>query len=183
MDSRSRLNELLPLIYDQLRFYASRVLEGEAEGVTLQTTDVVHEVYLRLSQLREIQWESDKEIKRTAIGIMRRVLIDAARVRKAQKRTGPGKKLYIGTDIHEVADHWPGDKQESAIDLLDLDSALDRFAEFDPRKAEVVQMRYFGGLSIEEIAHLLDVSPATVKRDWVIAKAWLFRELHSDDKR
>lgn len=181
MDSRTRLNELLPLIYDQLRAYASRVLEGEPEGLTLQTTEVVHEVYLRLSQLREICWESDKEIKRTAIGIMRRVLIDNARTRKAQKRTVPGKKLSIGTDIHEVPDRWFGSVQQSAIDLLDLDSALDRFAEVDPRKAEIVQMRYFGGLGIEDIANLLDVSPATVKRDWVIAKAWLFRELHVDD--
>lgn len=183
MDSRTRLNELLPLIYDQLRAYASRVLEGEPEGLTLQTTEVVHEVYLRLSQLREICWESDNEIKRTAIGIMRRVLIDNARTRKAQKRTVPGKKLSIGTDIHEVPDRWLGSVQQSAIDLLDLDSALDRFAEVDPRKAEIVQMRYFGGLAIEDIANLLDLSPATVKRDWVIAKAWLFRELHVDDNK
>lgn len=103
-DPKQRLNELLPLVYDQLRAYASRALNDEPMGLTLQTTDLVHEVYLRLSQLREIRWSSDQEMMRTSIGVMRRVLVDHARARKSKKRLAPGPKLAIGTNVDDVHD-------------------------------------------------------------------------------
>jgi len=147
-------------------------------GLTLQTTDLVHEVYLRLSQLREIQWNSDHELMRAAVGVMRRVLVDHARARRSAKRSASGLRLSLQEQL-DVTDSQP-DGPDSVIDLLDLDSALVRLSEVDQRKAEVVQMRYFGGFTIEEIAGLLEVSEATVKRDWMLAKAWLYRELHGD---
>ena len=176
--TRIRLDELLPLVYDQLRVYASRVLRDEPTGLTLQTTDLVHEVYLRLSQLKEIRWNNDNELMRAAVGVMRRVLVDHARARRAGKRSAGGHKLSI-QDHLDVADPQPM-ANDTLVDLLDLDSALVQLAEVDERKAEVVQMRYFGGFSIDEVAELLEVSAATVKRDWLLAKAWLYRELHGD---
>lgn len=178
-DPQQRLNELLPLVYDQLRDYASRALNDEPIGLTLQTTDLVHEIYLRLSQLREIRWNSDQEMMRTSIGIMRRVLVDHARTRRSLKRTAPGQRLVIGTTAGDIRDQ-KSEESGKALDLLELDKALERFAEMDARKAEVVQMRYFGGLSIEEVAKVMEISPATVKRDWLVAKAWLFRELNGE---
>lgn len=178
-DPKLRLNELLPLVYDQLRAYASRALNDEPNGLTLQTTDLVHEVYLRLSQLKEIRWNSDQEMLRTSIGIMRRVLVDHARSRRSLKRSAPGPKLVIGSNVDDVHDQNNA-ILDSALDILELDDALDRFANIDARKAEVVQMRYFGGLSIDEIAQAMEISPATVKRDWLLAKAWLFRELYGE---
>jgi RNA polymerase sigma factor (TIGR02999 family) len=178
-DPKQRLNELLPLVYDQLRAYASRALNDEPGGLTLQTTDLVHEVYLRLSQLREIRWDSDQEMMRTSVGIMRRVLVDHARARRSLKRTAPGQKMVIGTHLDDVSDS----KDVAAgmsLDILQLDEALDKFASIDPRKAEVVQMRYFGGLSIDEVAKVMEISTATVKRDWLLAKAWLYRELYGE---
>lgn len=176
--TRIRLDELLPLVYDQLRVYASKCLRDEPLGLTLQTTDLVHEVYLRLSQLKEIQWNSDNELLRAAVGVMRRVLVDHARARRSAKRSATGHRLSLQDQL-EFADSQSGGPG-SVIDLLDLDNALVRLAEVDERKAEVVQMRYFGGFSIEEVAGLLEVSEATVKRDWMLAKAWLYRELHGD---
>lgn len=178
-DPKQRLNELLPLVYDQLRAYASRALGDEPVGLTLQTTDLVHEVYLRLSQLREVHWNSDQEMLRTSIGIMRRVLVDHARARKSLKRSAPGQKLVIGAHVDDVHDQNQN-SMGSTLDILELDEALDKFASVDSRKAEVVQMRYFGGLSIEEVANVLDISVATVKRDWLLAKAWLYRELYGE---
>lgn len=178
-DPQQRLNELLPLVYDQLRDYASRALNDEPNGLTLQTTDLVHEVYLRLSQLREIRWDSDQEMMRTSIGIMRRVLVDHARTRRSLKRTAPGQRLIIGATVDDIRDQ-KSDESGKGLDLLELDAALEKFAEIDARKAEVVQMRYFGGLSIEEVAKVMEISAATVKRDWLMAKAWLYRELNGE---
>lgn len=178
--TRIRLDELLPLVYDQLRVYASRCLRDEPSGLTLQTTDLVHEVYIRLSQLTEIRWNSDNELMRAAVGVMRRVLVDHARSRRAAKRSAGGPRLTLHDQMDVADSSAPG--KDSAVDLLDLDSALARLAEVDERKAEVVQMRYFGGFSIEEVAGLLEVSVATVKRDWMLAKAWLYRELHGDSE-
>lgn len=180
-DPRLRLNDLWPLVYDNLRAYASRCLDDEPNGLTLQTTDLVHEVYLRLSELREINWRNDNEIRRASIAVMRRVLVDTARARRAQKRSAPGGKVVIGTHIDDVVDGGRNSQGESQVDVLDLDDAIERFIALDPRKAEVVQLRYFGGLSIEEIARLLEVSTATVKRDWIFAKAWLYRELRGSE--
>jgi RNA polymerase sigma-70 factor (ECF subfamily) len=180
-EPRIRLNELLPLVYEQLRGYASKVLQDEPSGLTLQTTDLVHEVYLRLSELKEIQWSSDGHLMRASVGVMRRVLVDHARARRAAKRQAPG----VRTAINDSSDVPQNDENSdySVIDIMDLDDALQRLSEFDQRKVEVVEMRYFGGLQIPEIAKILDISPATVKRDWQLAKAWLFREIQRSDGR
>lgn len=180
-EPRIRLNELLPLVYEQLREYASKVLRDEPLGLTLQTTDLVHEVYLRLSELKEIHWSSDSHLMRASVGVMRRVLVDHARARRAAKRQAPG----VRTAINDSSDVPQSEEKSdySMIDIMDLDDALHRLAEFDQRKVEVVEMRYFGGLPIPEIARILDISPATVKRDWQLAKAWLFREIQRSDGR
>jgi RNA polymerase sigma factor (TIGR02999 family) len=173
--TRIRLDELLPLVYEQLRAYASRALRDEPKGLTLQTTDLVHEVYLRLSQLREIEWGSDNHVMRASVAVMRRVLVDHARSRRAAKRSAPSATRQIDDMIDLPMN--TGNPQYSMDELLDLDWALERLAAVDQRKAEVVELRYFGGFSIAEAAELLEVSHATVKRDWVMAKAWLFREM------
>lgn len=176
-DPRIRLDEVLALVYEQLRAYASRALDRESDGVTLQTTDLVHEAYLRLSELKEIEWQDDRQVMRAAVGVMRRVLIDHARARRSLKRTPPGSRVFI--DENSLMSH-EGDA--SRIDLLDLDAALEKLAALDPRKAEIVELRYFGGFSEQQVAENLHLSLATVKRDWKFAKAWLFRELNTEPR-
>ena len=110
---------------------------------------------------------------------MRRVLVDHARTRRSLKRTAPGQRLIIGATVDDIRDQ-KSDESGKGLDLLELDAALEKFAEIDARKAEVVQMRYFGGLSIEEVAKVMEISAATVKRDWLMAKAWLYRELNGE---
>lgn len=176
-DPKIRLNEVLVHVYEQLRAYASRALDREADGLTLQTTDLVHEAYLRLSELREIEWHDDQQVMRAAVGVMRRVLIDHARARNSLKRTPPGSRMLIDENTISA-----GKGDTSRFDLLDLDDALGKLASFDPRKAEIVELRYFGGFSEQQVAESLSVSPATVKRDWKLAKAWLYRELNADSR-
>lgn len=173
--TRLRLDELLPLVYDQLRRYASRVLDNEQAGVTLQTTDLVHEVFLRLSQLHSIRWEDDRQIMRTAVGAMRRILVDHARARKALKRTPADVRMQIPAEL--LADPSGAVRPP---DLLDLDAALTKLAAIDQRKAEVVELRFLGGFSVEEVAAMLGVSEPTIKRDWALARAWLYRELNDE---
>jgi RNA polymerase sigma-70 factor, ECF subfamily len=173
--SRLRLDDLLPLVYTQLREYASRMLNEEKNGISLQTSDLVHEVYLRLSQLEEISWDNDRDVMRAAVGVMRRILVDHARARKAAKRTPTDMRLMI--PIESVPD-----QNSSAMgpDILDLDEALHRLEAVDRRMAEIVELRYLGGFSVEEVARLLRISAPTVKRDWALAKAWLYRELKDE---
>ncbi len=171
---RDQLDELLPMVYDDLRAVASKALQQERTGHTLQTTALVHEAYLRLAKLREIDWENKDDVLRAAVGIMKRVLIDCARAKKTQKR-----------DASQIAISCPVGEFENkilppAFDLLALDEALEKLKENDIRKAEIVDLRYFGGQSIESVARILNISEATVKRDWAFAKAWLFRELNED---
>ncbi|HMP79200.1 MAG TPA: ECF-type sigma factor [Pirellulaceae bacterium] len=170
--SQQRLNELLPLVYEELRVFASRALDREAANISVQTTDLVHEVYLRLSQLREIGWENEQEMLRTAVAVMRRVLVDRGRHRHRLKRKPPGVRVQldgVGTGGNSPID--------SIVDVIDLHEALERLAVFDERKAEIVSLRCFGGLSVEQVAETLDISATTVKREWAVARAWLFREL------
>ena len=173
-ESRIQLDEILPLVYSDLRDFASQQLRGERQGHTLQTTALVHEAYVRMARLREINWRNQDDVLRAAIGVMRRVLIDWARSRKARKRDAG--KMSLNCPIDNVAD-----QSSPTFDLLALDEALERLREIDSAKAEVVELRYFGGQTIEETARILDLSPATVKRHWSFAKAWLFRELNEDD--
>ncbi len=172
---REQLDELLPRVYDELRKYASRCMDNERDGHSFQTTELVHETYVRLAKITDINWNNKDHVLRAAIGVMRRVLIDYARNRNAKKRDA--------TQLYLMAPNSGFDEAVEAttnIDMLALDEALSRLAELDGRKAEIVEMRYFGGQDINTVARLLDISPATVKRDWAMAKAWLYRELNED---
>lgn len=173
---REQLDILLPHVYDELRLCASRALAGERIDHTLQTTALVHEAYVRLARLREIDWKSENDVLRAAVGIMRRVLIDFARAKNAKKRDGKNLSVIPPSD-----DFQDATMPEMTFDLLALDEALTKLRQFDERKAEIVELRYFGGQCIESVASLLGISNATVKRDWAITKAWMHRELNGAD--
>lgn len=175
---RSALDQLIPLVYDQLRDYAARALNRESNANSIQTTELVHETFLRLSQLRDIVFADKDELLRAAVGVMRRVLIDHARARLSKKRDK--NQLFLRSP-HEVLPEAVD--PEPMIDLIALDEALQRLAQVDARKSEIVELKYFGGQSVEAIARTLGISQATVKRDWTLAKAWLYRELRHDSVR
>lgn len=168
---REAWNRLVPLVYDELRGQAHRFLRLERANHSLQTTALVHETYLKMVEQRAVHWENRKHFFWLAAEIMRRILVDYARHRKRQKRGGEVEFLPLDSTF-QIAD------DESEIDLLALDEALDKLARFDRQQAKVVELRFFSGLNIEETAEVLSVSPATVKRDWAMAKAWLFHELN-----
>lgn len=163
------LDQLLPLVYAELRRIAGRQLRRERIGHTLQPTALVHEVYLRLVDQRQADWQNRAHFFGVAAQIMRRILVDHVRRRDADKRGG-GVRCVSIDDAHEVAatGHLP---------IVALDQALSRLEEMDADLAKIVELRAFGGLTIDEAAHVLDVSPSTAKRDWRTAKAWLRREL------
>ena len=169
------LNDLLPIVYGELRRQARRALRREADGHTLQPTALVHEAYLRLIDQRRAHWEGRTQFFAVAAQVMRRVLVDHARARRRAKRGGGATQVTL-TDVS--AGGGPGvDVDAMAVDTLDLDEALTRFAVLDPDKARLVELRYFAGLSIPEAAAALGVSSATVGREWAVARAWLRREL------
>ena len=161
--------ELLPLVYDELHALARHYMSRERHGHTLQTTALVHEAYLRLAGDQDISWESRAHYFRVAARAMRRVLIDHARLKKTEKK-GAGRKRE---PLDEVAIFM----EESSTDLLALDKALCRLAEVDPQLVQVVELRFFGGLTIEDTARTLDISPRTVKREWQMARVWLKQDL------
>ena len=167
---QSALDKLVPIVYGELRRQAARYLRQERPGHTLQTTALVHEAYLRLVDLHRMNWQSRKQFFGVAARLMRRVLVEHARKRQAAKRGGAAAQLPLEA-AEEVASGEP------PVDVLALDEALGRLAELDPEKSHLVELRYFAGLGIEEAAHVLGVSPSTVKREWLTAKAWLRREL------
>ena len=169
----SALAQLVPRVYDELRRIAHHHLRTERPGRTLQTTALVHEAYLRLVDTRRVRWESRAHFLSVAAQAMRRILVDAARARGAQKRGG--NPAVVSLD--EAALLAP--RREAS--LVALDDALIALADVDPRKSRVVELRYFGGLSVEETAAVLRVSPETVHRDWRVAKAFLLRELSGKD--
>jgi RNA polymerase sigma factor (TIGR02999 family) len=163
------LDALMPLVYAELRRLAARQLRGERAGHTLQPTAVVHEAYLRLIGQRNAGWQSRGQFYAVAARMMRRVLIDHARRGHAGKRGGAAIHLSLeGTDLPVAA---------PSIDLLALDAALTRLEALDAEQARVVELRFFAGLSVEETALALGLSPATIKRYWQSARAWLYREL------
>ncbi len=161
--------QLVPIVYQELRRLAHYHLRRERDGHTLQTTALVHEVYLRLCGQDEPRWEDRAHFFAVAARMMRRILVDYSRRRGAEKR---------GQDaIHLPLDEAFGIPAQEPCDLIALDAALDELAAFDARKCQVVEMRFFAGLQAKEIAVVLKTSEATIRRDWVIAKAWLFRHL------
>ena len=163
---------LLPAVYAELRRQAARAMRRESSEHTLQATALVHEAYLRLVDQRRVVWRSRAHFFGVAAQVMRRILVDHARERRAAKRGGGLPPLALGD-----ADAAAAPAAEQGVDVLALHEALERLAALDPDQARLVELRYFGGLSIEETAEALGVSPATVKREWAIARAWLRREL------
>ena len=166
---RAALDELAPLVYDELRRIARRHMKREREGHTLQTTALVNEAYMRLIDQREVRWQNRAHFFAIAARMMRRILIDHARGRHYEKRGGGAPHVALD----EAAELSDG----RAAEMVALDEALDALAALDERKGRVVEMRFFGGLSAEEIAEVLGVSPDTVAREWRRAKAWLHREM------
>lgn len=163
---------LLPLVYDELRKLASRRVEREPSDAMLQATALVHEAYLRLVGDQEVQWDSRGHFFAAAAQAMRRILVDQARQRHSLKRGGDRQKQEL-LDVPVWSD-------EKLDDLLDLDSALTKLQESEPEMAQLVQLRYFSGLSISDTAKVLGMTERTVKRHWAYARAWLGRELQSD---
>lgn len=161
--NREALDELLPIVYDELRRLAGSFLNRE-HAVSIQTTELVHEAYFKLTKQRSVDWQNRGQFFAIAAQAMRRILIDAARSRRSLKR---GVERINIDDVPSIS--VDVDKQ-----LLDLDAALKELAEFDPDQCRIVELRYFGGLTIEETAEVMKVSPATIKREWSIARAWLF---------
>ena len=168
--SREALHLLLPVVYDELRRQAHRYLRRERQNHTLQTTALIHEAYLRLTEQRNVRFESRTHFFAVAANLMRQILVDYARERHRLKRGGKADNLPLDEAFLVIAD-------ESDIDLLALDEALTRLSEMDFQQARIVELKFFSGLSIEETADALGISPATVKRDWNVAKAWLKHEL------
>jgi RNA polymerase sigma factor (TIGR02999 family) len=164
-------DELMPLVYAELRTLARRQMQRERSGHTLQATALVHEAYIRLVDQQQVHWQNRAHFFAVAAQLMRRVVVDYARKRRRVKRGGGAPHL----SLDEAALLTP----QQAPQVLELDEALCRLAAVDERKSRVVEMRYFGGLSVEEVAVVLGVSENTVIRDWALAKAWLRRELES----
>jgi len=172
---------LVPLVYEELRRQARQALGREGAGHTLQATALVHEAWLRLCDQRDAQWESRAQFFAIAAQVMRRVLVDHARTRRALKRGGGAVQVSLG-DAENTLALGAGSPDASPLhveDVLALDDALARLAALDPEKARLVDLRYFAGLSIPEVAAILGVSPATVGREWAVARMWLRRELEA----
>jgi RNA polymerase sigma factor (TIGR02999 family) len=162
-------DQLIPIVYQELRRRAAAHLRRERAGHTLQPTALVHEVYLRLIDQQRVIWQNRAQFFGVASQMMRRVLVDRARAHHTAKRSGQWSRVVLdeATAVTHSAD----------VDVLDLDSALTRLATFDARKSQIAELRFFTGLSLEEIGQALGISRATVERDWQAARAWLFKEL------
>lgn len=167
---QAALDELLPLVYQELHRLSHHHLERERSDHTLQTTALIHEAYLRLIDWKSAQWQNRVHFFAVAAQMMRRILVDHARARRRQKRGGGAQQVTFDEAL-EVSD-------ERAAEVVALDEALSALAAFDERKSRMVELRFFGGLSIEETAVVLQVSPGTVMRDWTLAKTWLQREIN-----
>lgn len=164
--------ELYQMVYDELRRQAHRYMSRENSGHTLQTTALVNEAYLKLADVNNLNWQDRAHFFAVSANVMRRILVDHARASRAERRGGDAQQVGL-EDIIEIP-------QAPSKDVLALNDALDRLAKVDGRKSSVVELRYFGGLSVEETAEVLKVSADTVMRDWRLAKAWLLRELSGD---
>lgn len=168
-DDRQSLDALLPVVYQELRRLAAAYIRREKPGATLQPTALVHEAYLRLRKDRPARWQNRAHFCAIAAHSMRQILIERARARNAQKRWGDKARVTLDEALIRGA--------EPSVDLLALDRAIERLAALDPDQARIVELRFFGGLTVEETADVMGTSPATVKRHWTVARAWLAREL------
>jgi RNA polymerase sigma factor (TIGR02999 family) len=166
---------LVPLVYGELRKIARGYMRGERESATFQATALVHEAYLRLVDGAGVDWQDRAHFFAVSAQMMRRILVDAARARVRVKRGGPAAKL----SLDEIPDLSP----DRGDELVAVDDALNALAKFDPRRAKVVELRFFGGLSVEETAGVLKISPQSVMRDWRLARSWLLRELGNTPER
>jgi len=167
------LQKLVPLVYDQLHAAARRYMAGERPGRTLQTTALIHETYLRLVNVRQVKWQNRAHFFAICAQLMRRILVDFARSHGYQKRGGGAQRVDLDEALMLSS--------EPEGNLVALDEALGRLAEVDQRKSQVVELRFFGGLSVKETAEVMQVSGDTVMRDWKLAKVWLLRELSGDE--
>ena len=173
---RSALDRLTPLVYGELRRLAYKFMQQERPDHTLQATALVNEAYLRLVDIRAVDWQDKAHFMAIAAQTMRRVLVDAARARAAEKRGGDMERVdrgASGVDLDGMA--APG--TDRGLELCALDEALDALGRMDSRRAKVIELRFFGGLTVEETAEILRISPQSVTRDWKLARAWLMREL------
>jgi RNA polymerase sigma factor (TIGR02999 family) len=173
---RTALDRLAPLLYGELKRLAYKFMQGERPEHTLQATALVNEAYLRLVDIKAIDWQDRAHFMSIAATTMRRVLVDAARARRADKRGGAVERLDRragGVDL----DAMPAPGSDRATEVCALDDALDGLARMDPRRARVIELRFYGGLTVEETAEILQISPQSVMRDWKLARAWLMREL------
>lgn len=173
--NQDALERLTSLVYDHLRRQARHYMRNERSGVTLQSTALVHEAYLRLVNTQDVEWHDRAHFFALSAQIMRRILIDAARARSAAKRGGRFERADHSSPID--LDEIPSDDARGAAALCALDDALESLEQIDARRAKVIELRFFGGLSVDETADVLQVSPQTVMRDWRLARAWLAREV------
>ena len=172
--NRDALDKLMPMVYDELRQIAHRYIRRQAAGQTLQTTAVVHEAYMSLAGQDDVAWQNRAHFYGVCAQVMRGLLVDRVRARGAAKRGGGQFKVSVVDDL--------ASKSNSDIDIVALDEALERLAAIDPRKARIVELRYFGGLTVEETGSFLELSPITIKREWLKAKAWLYNELCQENR-
>jgi RNA polymerase sigma-70 factor (ECF subfamily) len=169
---KSALDEMTPVLYEELRRVARRLLSAERRDHTLQPTALVHEAYMRLIDQRSVDWRNRAHFLGVAATMMRRILINHAKAHQAAKREGYAQAIALEDAL--------GVFTNPEVDLLDLDQSLDRLAKLDPQQGKVVELRYFGGLSIEETAEVMGISTATVKREWGTARLWLLQQMEGD---
>ena len=169
---KESLDKLMPAVYDELRRQAARYLRREQPGHTLQTTALIHEAYVRLVDQHNVQWQNRAHFFGVAAQMMRRILVDHARTKKRAKRGGSDIRISLNDGTVAV--------KGQDLDVVEVDEALTRLAKIDEQQSRVVELRFFSGLTVEETAEVMGISPATVKREWSMAKAWLHRELSGD---
>lgn len=170
---KGAFDELVTVVYDELRRQAARYLRHENPGHTLQTTDLIHEAYLRLVDQKNPHWQNRAHFFGIAAQLMRRILVDHARARHRAKRGGGNIRISLDEEV-------AGGKSRD-LELIEIDEALNRLAEIDLQQSKIVELRFFSGLNVDETAQVLGISPRTVKRSWRFAKAWLRRELEGHD--
>ncbi|HEX6732288.1 MAG TPA: sigma-70 family RNA polymerase sigma factor [Pyrinomonadaceae bacterium] len=170
---KAALDQILPIVYDELRKQAARYLRRERAGHTLQTTALIHEAYIRLVDQKNVRWQNRAHFFGISAQLMRRILVDHARAKGRAKRGG--------SDIRVSLDDANLTAKAANLDIIAVDEALERLAQIDEQQSKIVELRFFSGLTVEETAEVLKISPATVKRDWSMAKAWLHREISRNE--